>query len=103
MKEYNKLVRDKIPEIIKNDNCNPITKILDDETYKKELDKKLLEEVNEYLKDDNSEEIADVLEIIYSILDYKKISKEEIENIRIAKKQKRGGFDEKIFLERVED
>ena len=63
MKEYNKLVRDKIPEIMISKNCKPVTRILSDEEYILELNKKLLEEVNEYLKDDNSEEIADILEL----------------------------------------
>ena len=34
---YKKLVRDKIPEIIKGNNQNPITRILSDEEYKFEL------------------------------------------------------------------
>ena len=73
MKIYNKLVRDKIPEIILNDNCKPNTRILDEIEYKKELDKKLLEEVNEYLKDDNIEEFEDVLEVMYSKIEVKNI------------------------------
>ena len=103
MRVYNKLVRDKIPEIIEKDNCRPNTRILDEVEYKKELDKKLLEEVNEYLKDDNLEEIADVLEVIYAILDSKKATKEEVEKIRISKKEKRGSFEKRIFLENVEE
>ena len=103
MKIYNKLVRDKIPEIIKRDNCNPNIRILDEKEYKKELDKKLLEEVNEYLKDDNIEEIADILEVLYAILDTKNTSKEEVDRIRINKVEKRGAFKNKIFLENVEE
>ena len=103
MKIYNKLVRDKIPEIIINNKEKPIFRILGEEEYKKELDKKLLEEVNEYLKDDNIEEIADILEVIYSILEVKKITREEIENLRRIKSEKRGNFSKKIFLENVEE
>ena len=103
MKIYNKLVRDKIPEIIKRDNCNPNTRILEEKEYKKELDKKLLEEVNEYLKDDNIEEIADILEVLYAILDTKNTSKKEIDRIRIDKVEKRGAFKKRIFLEKVEE
>jgi len=102
MGSYNKLVRDNIPEIIKARGENPITAVLDDETYKAELDKKLLEEVNEYLSDDNPEEIADVLEVIMAILEYKKISFEEIEKIRLEKKARRGSFTKKLFLKGVE-
>ena len=50
MKEYNKLVRDKIPEIMINKGCKPVTRILNDEDYLNELNKKILEEVNEYLE-----------------------------------------------------
>ena len=103
MKEYNKLVRDKIPEIIKEDKRCPKIKILEKDEYKKELDKKLIEEVTEYIEDDNIEEIADVLEVIYAILEFKNVSKEEIEKVRIDKKNKRGAFKERIFLESVEE
>ncbi len=103
MKVYNKLVRDKIPEIIEKDNCKPNTRVLEETEYKKELDKKLLEEVNEYIKDDNIEEIADILEVIYAILESKKVTKEDIELVRVKKREKRGGFEKRIFLENVEE
>lgn len=103
MREYNKLVRDKIPEIISNNGENPKIRILDNIEYKKELDRKLLEEVNEYLKDDNVEELADVEEVLLTILDYKDISREEFEKIRKEKESKRGAFKEKIYLEKVEE
>ena len=101
MKIYNKLVRDKIPDIIKKDSRKPITKILNDEEYKKELDKKLQEEVKEYLEDDNIEELADIVEVIYGILASKDISLEEFESVRKKKAEKRGAFKDKIFLEKV--
>ena len=102
MKEYNKLIRDLIPEIISNDNNRKaITKVLTDEEYKIELDRKLQEEMQEYLEDDNVEELADLVEVIYAILDNKKISIEEFEKIRLNKVVKRGAFKEKLFLEKV--
>ena len=101
MKIYNKLVRDKIPDIIKKDSRKPITKILNDEEYKKELDKKLQEEVKEYLEDNNIEELADIVEVIYGILASKDISLEEFESVRKKKAEKRGAFKDKIFLEKV--
>lgn len=100
-KIYNKLVRDNIPEVIKSNNEVPITRILSDDEYKKCLDIKLLEEVNEYLKDDNLEEIADVMEVIYSILKYKNIRFNELEKVIKGKREKKGSFDKKIFLEEV--
>lgn len=97
-KVYNKLVRDKIPEIIKKDNCKPIIKVLSDEEYMNELNKKLKEETNEYLEDNNVEELADIVEVIYAILDSKNVSVEEFETIRKSKVEKRGAFKDKIFL-----
>ena len=101
MKVYNKLVRDRIPEIILKDNELPTTRILDDEEYIKELNKKLQEEVNEYLEAENIEEMVDILEVIRAILEHKGVTYEEIEEKRIKKSTKRGGFKEKIFLEKV--
>ncbi|MBR3512747.1 MAG: nucleoside triphosphate pyrophosphohydrolase [Clostridia bacterium] len=102
MKEYNKLIRDKIPEIIsKDNNKKAIIRVLNDVDYKKELDKKLQEEMKEYLEDDNVEELADLVEVIYAILDNKNISLEEFEKIRKKKVGKRGAFKEKLFLEKV--
>ena len=102
MQEYKKLVRDKIPQIIKSNGEKPVTRILDDEEYLKELNIKLREEVKEYLEDGNIEELADIVEVIYGILDAKKVTLEEFENIRRSKVEKRGAFKEKIFLDYVE-
>ena len=100
MKVYNKLVRDKIPDIILKDNELPVTRILDDEEFIKELNKKLQEEVNEYLEGENIEEMVDILEVIRAILEYKMVSYEEIEDKRKKKAQKRGAFKDKIYLEK---
>lgn len=101
IKKYNKLIRDKIPEIIKQDNSIPITHIADDEEYWDKLKEKLSEEVNEFLKENTEEELADILEIVYAIRDYKKINPEKLEQIREQKAQKRGGFKKKIILDEV--
>lgn len=101
MRIYNKLVRDRIPDIILKNNELPTTRILNDEEYIKELDKKLQEEVSEYLEAGNIEEMVDILEVIRAILDYKGVSYEEIEEKRIKKANKRGAFKEKVLLEKV--
>ena len=101
MKTYNKLVRDKIPDIILKDHCLPTTRILNDEEYIQELNKKLMEEVNEYLEAENIEEMVDILEVIRAILDVKGTSYEEIEEKRIKKAKKRGAFKDKVYLEKV--
>ena len=101
MKIYNKLVRDKIPEIINADNKTAVTRELDYAEYLKELNIKLQEEVKEYLEDYNVEELADIVEVIYGILNAKKVSNTEFEQIRNSKVEKRGAFNKKIFLEKV--
>lgn len=99
MKVYNKLVRDKIPEMIINENRHPVTRILDNDEYRVELNKKLQEEVKEYIEDNNVEELADIVEVVYGILDSMDISLEEFESVRKAKVDKRGAFKNKIYLE----
>ena len=97
--KYNKLVRDKIPEIIKEDNKTPITHIADEEEYWNKLKEKLREEVDEFLKENTEEELADVLEVIYALRNHMKIDKEGLEEIREKKTQKRGAFKKKIILD----
>jgi len=97
--KYNKLVRDKIPEIIKKDNIKPITRIASEKEYFQKLKEKLQEEVSEFLKNEKHEELADILEVIHAILDHKKITKEELEIIKNKKAKERGQFKNKIILE----
>jgi len=103
LKTYNKLVRDKIPEIISQDGRKAVSHILSEEAYIAELDKKLIEEVNEYIKDKNLEEMADVLEVLYAVCKARGYTIEELETKRKEKAEIRGGFHEKIFLEYVDE
>ena len=96
MKE-GKLVRDKIPEIIIADGKKPITRILDNEEYLQELDKKLNEEIAEYQADKSIEEMADVLEVLFAICEARGHAVEELMKIRNGKRENRGGFEKKIF------
>ena len=100
---YNKLVRDNIPDIIKKNGATPIVRLLDDEEYFKELNRKLKEELNEYLDGNDIEELADLYEVMLAILDYKKMSLMEFDIIRKMKVEKRGAFKNKIYLESVID
>ena len=100
---HNKLVRDKIPEIIDNAGKTPVTHILSDDEYISELDKKLNEECAEYQADKSLEELADMLEVMYAIAVARGYSVEELEAVRRDKAEKRGGFEKHIFLERVDD
>ena len=99
MKIYNKLVRDKIIDIIEADGRIAKYRILDNNEYRQELNKKLQEEVKEYLEDNNVEELADIVEVIYGILNSMDVSIKEFEKIRINKQEKRGAFEKKIYLE----
>ena len=102
MKVYNKLVRDKIPEIIEADGKSCKTRILSDEEYIAALEAKLNEEVAEYQADKNLEEMADMLEVVQAICIARGYSLEELEALRAKKANERGGFADKIFLEYVE-
>lgn len=97
--KYNKLVRDKIPQIIKENGETPIFHVALDEEYKTELHLKLAEEVQEFLQDENIEELADVLEVVYALAHLHGFSFEEIEKRRQQKAEKRGAFLERIILE----
>ncbi|MBU1036881.1 nucleoside triphosphate pyrophosphohydrolase [Patescibacteria group bacterium] len=104
MKKYNKLIRDKIPEIIEKNGLKSKVKILNNEKYKKELLKKIVEEAKEVLatkgdKKGLTKEIGDVLEIINYLIKVFTLDKKEIERIRQQRKKSRGGFDKKLFLE----
>ena len=103
MKEinYNKLVRDKIPEIIQKSGKKCETEILPDEKYLEMIDRKLDEELAEYHNDQNIEELADLLEVIYAATKARGYSIEELEKVRAEKAEKRGVFDRKLLLKKV--
>ena len=101
---YGKLVRDKIPKIIKNnEGKESIIRFLNDNEYLEELNKKIKEEVIEYIESGEIEELADIEEVLRAILDFKGISYEEFEKIRISKAKKRGAFKDRIYLEGIEE
>ena len=102
MKTYNKLVRDRIPEIIKGNGQECVTEILSDEEYIRALDAKLYEEMEEYQRDKSIDELADLLEVVYSVANARGWSVEELEKVRIVKAEKRGGFEKRIFLKEVQ-
>ena len=101
-KTFNKLVRDKIPELLDKNGGQTETEILNDEKYINCLYEKLKEECEEVVNSNSQEnlieELADLFEVIISLAKAKNITLEEIEKIRIEKKNKRGGFDSRLFL-----
>ena len=100
---YNKLVRDKIPQIVMADNkkCE-ISTVTDKEKFTM-LQRKLQEEVNEFLEDSNVEELADIMEVLFGLADALGADEEELMNVRNEKKDKRGGFKKGIVLNSVKE
>ena len=98
---YHKLVRDRIPEIIEEDGKQCVCSVLSKEDYVRLLDQKLDEELKEYQESKSMEELADLLEVIRAVALARGSSMEEVEQIRIRKAEKRGGFEKRILLETV--
>ena len=100
---YNKLVRDKIPEEINNVKGRKANyRILDNNEYIQELDKKLLEEAHEFIEENSVEELADLMEVIHSIMEAKNILQKDVEIARELKNKKKGSFKDKVYLINVE-
>ncbi|MCC5910980.1 MAG: nucleoside triphosphate pyrophosphohydrolase [Clostridiaceae bacterium] len=100
-KIYNKLVRDDIPKIIENNNKRYETEVVEGEELEELLNQKLQEEVQEYLESNDIEELADILEVVHGILHHRNVTMEELEDVRIRKKEERGGFIKGIKLTKV--
>ena len=104
---YNKLVRDKILEIMDAQGKTYNARVLDSEEYSQELKKKFQEEVNEFIEAktdvESMEELADLLELIYAALGAQNKTMDELEKVRLQKKEKRGGFEQRLFLIDGED
>ena len=98
---HNKLVRDKIPQIIEQSGKICVTRILSDEEYAAALNAKLQEELNEYLADGSMEELADLLEVMMTAAKARGHDFSEVEAIRREKAEKRGRFNDRIYLESV--
>lgn len=100
---YNKLVRDRIPEYIRNDGKTPITRVLNKDEYKIYLEKKLDEEVKEFHESGKIEELGDILGIIYAITSANGWTDDMVEKERYYKFLTNGGFSKRTLLIAVED
>ena len=100
---YDKLVRDKIPRIIRESGKRCKVRKLSPEEYAEKLVQKLEEELQEFIESRDKEELADMLEVIEAIAKDLGTSWEEIERTRTSKRSNRGGFIRKILLEWVEE
>ncbi|NLP15311.1 MAG: nucleoside triphosphate pyrophosphohydrolase [Clostridium sp.] len=99
--KYNKLVRDRIPEIIEKSGKKAIVEELGNQEYKKYLDIKLEEELQEYLAGDSVDELADLVEVVYAILKCKGVDIDDFESIRKRKTEERGAFEKRFLLKEV--
>lgn len=99
--ELPKLVRDRIPEIIRDDGEEPVTEALDDAEIVPFLQQKVVEEAREFAKDGDIEELADLLEVIHRCLELEGATMDEVERMRKEKKQERGGFDRNMVLKDI--
>lgn len=100
---YNKLIRDKIPDIIEKSGKKCVVEVMEEDEYICKLDEKLNEECAEYQKDKNVEELADILEVVYAIAAAKGISEERLNAIRSDKADSRGAFKKRLLLKVVEE
>lgn len=99
--EFHKLVRDRIEKIIRKQGKTPIIHTASDDEYYRKLKEKLHEEVNEFVKSNDLEELADLLQVIYSVLDFKKIPREKLEELRRKKNDERGKFNDRVILDEI--
>ena len=101
MKIYNKLIRDRIPEVMDKKGITYSIRQLSDQEYIQKLNEKLQEELNEYIaagEETQVEELADLVELVYAVLDHKGVSIAVFEKIRVKKREENGGFAEKLLL-----
>ena len=99
---YDKLVRDKIPEIIESTGKKATYRILDEAEYKEYLERKLDEEVAEFHKSKSVEELADIREVL-DALSYVYASYNRVRVAQVNKYVERGGFKKRLCLIEVEE
>ncbi len=99
--EHNKLVRDKIPQIIEASGKTCVTEVLSQEDYLRELDRKLGEELSEYQQSKSLEELADLLEVMGAVVKARGYTWDDLTRVRKEKRAARGTFDQRIYLKKV--
>lgn len=104
-KAYYKLVRDNIPEIIKNSGSEPVYRVLNDTEYWNYLLKKDFEELCEVKEavsvKEIKEELADKLEIIRAMAKFNGLTLQDIIEEADNKRNRNGGFEKRLLLEKV--
>lgn len=99
--ELPKLVRDYIPDQIVKNNLSFMYSFVDERDYKLYLERKLVEEVTEYLESNSPEELADILEVIFSLAKEQGLNERALMKIRKAKAKRAGAFENKIILKEI--
>jgi predicted house-cleaning noncanonical NTP pyrophosphatase (MazG superfamily) len=99
MTRYEKLVRDRVPDIIRSKGTEPVTHVASPEEYARKLRAKLDEEVAEYDASGKPEELADVIEVLYAMAEHDGISRKQLDALREKKAAERGRFSERIILD----
>jgi len=102
-KRYDKLIRDRIPEIVRASGKQCVFRVLERQEYLERLDQKLREELNEYLESGSLEELADLTEVIHAVVLARGHTLTELEQARADKARDRGGFQKRLLLEAVLD
>ena len=100
---HNKLVRDRIPEVIARTGRGCEVRVLDHEEFRAALRTKLREEIEEYAAAGDAAELADVLEVVLALADAEGLGRDGLERLRAAKEAERGGFRERLFLVSAQD
>lgn len=99
--EFDKLVRDHIPELIRESGDHPEVHVADDSEYRRRLGEKLVEEATEFHESGDTDELADVLAVVGAICRADDVERAELEERGREKTRERGGFEERVVLERV--
>lgn len=100
--EYDKLVRDRIPEVVRENGETPVTHRVEGDEYRDRLAAKLVEEAEEYAEDREVGELGDVLDVVDAIVAARDVDHDELDDERASKRRERGGFADGVVLERVE-
>lgn len=100
---YNKLVRDNIPQLIKESGRDCSSRILNEKEYYDALLDKIVEEIEEYRISGNEEELADVYEVLDCLVQLKEYEPMHIDYLQLIRREKRGSFKDRVLLIDVED
>lgn len=98
-----KLVRDRVPELIRESGREPIISVLDEENYIKALHNKLIEEANELLESQNPEELCDIIEVAYAMGEALGVARDELDKARRDKALARGAFKDRLYLHGIRE